>query len=702
MKKNGKKFNFHQKLVARFSIILLLATLIVGGTSYFIARTALNEKGKQILENCVNQSLEIVEAQYQIYASGAVTEAEAQEQAKILIMGTLNEDGTRNRENQVNLGENGYCLIYDSQGNEVMHPYMEGKNVWELTDAKDSNKYIAQNQIAIAKNNGGFMTYNLTYLDSDKIEKKISYALYFEKWDWIVVATSYMVDYNSAANQILFYTLILILILVVVIIYTMDKYINSITNPITSILSGMEELKKGIYYTVENKEAEDDLKNLILGYNNMVGYLEEREHKINSQNEEMTYLAFHDEMTKLPNFYGMEDYTNHQIASGVNNASLVLVHIKGLHIINALMGFDKGNHLLKHVGEFFKRKKKDFFSARISGNEFCLWIEQDNIEALTTLLVQLKKELKTAIHDCGYGATADFCIAVSNYPEHGLDFQSLYEKATLAMKVLKDSATTTSVTYENEMRAQVEEKLNLYSELAKAFQNNEIVPYYQEKVDYKTGMVVGVETLARWHSPSRGMLSPGFFLPLIFDYNLTDDFTNYMIRTSLADYARLTEKYGNQIELSVNITPSSFLNTNIFDFISNAIKEYSIPKGKLILEITEDVFVSDIITIQEISRDLHKIGVRISIDDFGTGYSSLNSLAQIEFDELKIDKSFIDKILYDEKAFKLVNIICDIAALYDYKIVAEGVETNEQLEQLKSTRLTIIQGYLFSKPFRLE
>jgi EAL domain-containing protein (putative c-di-GMP-specific phosphodiesterase class I) len=180
--------------------------------------------------------------------------------------------------------------------------------------------------------------------------------------------------------------------------------------------------------------------------------------------------------------------------------------------------------------------------------------------------------------------------------------------------------------------------------------------------------------------------------------HLTDDFTAYMIDSALQQYDGICQKYGGAIDLSINVTPSSFLNSNFFDLISQSLKKHQVPSGRLILEITEDVFVEELASIQEIVGNLHAIGVRLAIDDFGTGYSSLNSLVQIDFDELKIDKSFIDKILTDEKAFQLVKMLCGIAEIYDYQLVAEGVESLDQLNRLKETNLHIIQGYLFSQP----
>ncbi|WKY47403.1 EAL domain-containing protein [Eubacteriaceae bacterium ES3] len=700
MLKRLLSYSFHKKLVVHFSIILLLATVIIGFTSFYVAQNALNLKGRQILENSVHQALDIIELQYEESEKGFKTEQEAKEDAKEILLGPFNADGTRNVDNVVDLGNNGYFLIYDSRGTEVMHPALEGSYVWDVAEPTNSQRYIVQEQIQLAKENadGGFMTYDWYLLNSDEIGAKYSFGMYFERWDWIIVATAYAVDFNSDANQILLTTFLSILALLGIIILMFNRYINSITKPISSLLSGMQALEEGTYQILDVDSTDDELGYLVNGYNQMIDYLKERDQKIRTQNREIAYLAYHDEMTQLPNFYWMKNYLDSRINEKVKSAAFVLINIRGLKTINALMGYDKGNDLLKEVGRFLQTYNQKYCCARTGSNEFCLWMEIDNQEDIKVSIEYLKDGLNQFIHNEGFAVTATFRITVSMYPEHGNTFEALYEKATLVMKLIKDSATTYSEVYQNKMKTEMEEKIQLFEELSVAMEQHEIIPYYQRKVDYMTGKVVGVEALARWHSKKRGMISPGIFLPLIVEMNLTDDFTDYMIERTLEEYDGLCKKYGEDIDLSINVTPSSFLNTNLFDRISQALNKFLVPSGKLILEITEDVFVSDIETIQKITKKLHQIGVRTAIDDFGTGYSSLNSLVQIEFDELKIDKSFIDKILTDEKDFELVKVFCEIAKLYGYEIVVEGVESEEQLEKLKETDLRIIQGYLFSKP----
>jgi EAL domain-containing protein (putative c-di-GMP-specific phosphodiesterase class I)/GGDEF domain-containing protein len=692
--------SFHNKLVAHFGIVLLLATTIVGLSSFFIAQHSLNQKGRQILENSVQQALTVIEIEYENSQKGFKTQAQAQEDAKISLLGPLQADGRRLIDNHIDLGENGYFIIYDSLGNEVMHPSLEGQNVWDTTDSTDSDRYIVREQIDLAKGHpeGGFMTYNWNLLNSDQVGQKYAYGLYFEEWDWIVVASAYAVDFNSDANQILFTTLFLILILLFIVLHLINTYVQSISQPITQLLGGIEALEAGRYQAVDGQKSDKEMGSLVDGYNKMIGSLEENAKNLDRKNEEITYLAYHDEMTGLANVYGMKNQIDQLTKSQIRSAAFVLISIRGLKTINALMGFAKGNQLLKEIGQFLLFNYDARYCARASSNEFAIFIEIGNDDAFNASIESLKKALSAFIKSKGYGITTDFRLAIARYPDHGDDFEGLFEKTTLVMNLIKDSPEIYSQVYHDRMKRDMSQKIKLMQSLAQALQNGEIIPYYQAKIDYRSDAVVGVEALARWQSPLAGMVSPGIFLPLIVEMHLTDDFTAYMIDSALQQYDGICQKYGGDIDLSINVTPSSFLNSNFFDLISQSLKKHQVPSGRLILEITEDVFVEELASIQEIVGNLHAIGVRLAIDDFGTGYSSLNSLVQIDFDELKIDKSFIDKILTDEKAFQLVKMLCGIAEIYDYQLVAEGVESLDQLDRLKETNLHIIQGYLFSRP----
>ncbi len=692
-----KRISIHKKIVIIFIVVFMVATLLIGVVGYIMSKNALDKKGRQILKNSVEQAMMLIQEECGYVEEGKVSERDAQEAVKRQLLGKLNEDGTRDLNHMIDLGKNGYFIIYNSKGDEVLHPILEGQNVWDVTDFRDKNRYIVQEQIHQAREGGGFMTYEWNLPYSDEVDTKLSYSQYFEEWDWVVISTAYKSDFNADANRILITLSIITISMAVIVIYLFNRYVHIITNPIQKVIKGMEAVARKDYYLIEDGASGLEAAALVKGYNQMTQYLDEAEHNIEIQNQKIAYIAYHDDVTGMPNFHRMKQVFSEKLLQE-KKGCMVLINIVGLNVVNAIMGYDKGNQLIKSVGEFILDKQDLFFGARTSSNEFALLLESKERECSILQLKQLKKDALNFVKENGYGQMIDFRFAVVMYPDHADNFDELYEKAILVMKLIKDCKITDIMIYRDSMKEEMEKELNLASLLKQAFIENEIIPYYQQKVDYTTGQIIGVEALARWNSKTLGLVSPGEFLPLIHQMNLTNEFNIYMLNKVLEDYHKLTDKFNEDICVSINITPSTFLDPEFFDKVQNAIYVYDILPQKLILEITEDIFISDMEAVQKITESLHGIGVRISLDDFGSGYSSLNYLTRINFDELKIDKTFIDRIVYDDTTFELVGIFCHIAKVCGYEIIAEGVETEEQLDKLKNMDIKIIQGYLFSKP----
>ncbi len=702
MKNRVIRITFHKKLVMIFSLILLGAALLIGMLGFFIAKKSLDEKGEQILKNSVSQAMDLIEREYEHVESGDHTIEEGQEQIKSTLIGPLNPDGSRKDNNRIDLGEYGYFIIYDSNGNEVMHPTMEGTNVWNVTDPKDDTYFFVQDVISNAKQAGSFMEYNWALPYQDEIQEKITYGEYFEPWDWIVVATAYKIDFNASANQILFLMMAVIFLIFLVIIYIFNLFIKNFTRPVMQIVDGMGKLTEGKYQLVEGKNSEYEIRHLIGGYNQMVGGLEKAQLDIDKKNEEISYLAYHDDMTKLLNLYGLHNYVNENIKQGIQFGALVLLKINGLNVLNAMQGYGKGNEFIFDTANFLLHREHAFYCARSSSNEFALWTEFESKEQFEQRLKELIDCMRDYSNSKEQGKFIRHSFSVAFYKEHGGRFSELYEKASIAMKIVKEKKEDEFVVYGEYMKKELADKFALTLGISRAFSKKEFVAFYQEKRNSKTNEVVGVEVLARWNNKEGGMISPAIFLPAIHEQNFISEFTEYMLDYALSDYHKLCRKYGKEIYISINVFAPNLFNDNILKLISELLEKYQIPSEKLILEITEEIFITDIDTVKEITSNLRRLGVKISIDDFGTGYSSLKYLAEIEFDELKIDKSFIDRILTDENVYELIRIIARIAEVYDYDLVAEGVETMGQLQKLQEIGIEIIQGYLYSKPEPLD
>ena len=702
--KSYSGFSFSSKLILIYIILLSISSLTIGITGYLVARNELNRKGEKILKNSVIQAIDYIESEHFRVKSGLVSEEETKENIKETLMGPLDpETGFRILHHRIDLGENGYFIIYDSAGYEIMHPSLEGENVIDVVSFDDFDRYLVKEQIDTGKKGGGFTYYSWMLPHSDKIARKISYSLYYPPLDWIVVATAYEIDFNKAANIILLVIILTMLFLIINVSIIIIKYVKKLTKPIVAILEGMEKVAAHEYDKIDWQDNRDELGILIKGFNNMILSLREAEENIEEKEEYISYLAFNDDLTGLPNRHAIEAYITERIKKGCKAAFMIQADILGLKVINSTLGYKQGDHLLEIIGNYLSKiNSSNLYLARTSSNEFTLWIENMNYHEIHKMVYELRDSVKEYINEEGYGQIIDLYVAMAVYPENGTDFGELYEKTSIAMKTAKDENNLQIKEYQDDFKKAVEDELSMRRYLSTALVDNEISAFYQAQVDYITGKVVGVEALARWNSKELGFVSPAVFIPAINSQNLVYEFSNYMMEKVMADYSRLKLKYNDDITVSINISPSFFMDRKILDNLNDLLKKYDIPPEKITLEITEDIFITDFEKIKEIMDDLHELGVRISIDDFGTGYSSLNYLTKINFDEMKIDKSFINKIIEEPKSMKLFTVLCRIAEIYGYDLVAEGVETELQLEKIKTTSLRTIQGYLFSKPEPIE
>ena len=699
-----KGSNYAKKLILIYIILLSLSSLIIGFAGYFIARNGLNRRGEQILKNSVYQAVDLIESEYEKVESGLVSRELSQEHIKVLLMGPLNEaEGTRTLHGRIDLGPHGYFIIYDSSGNEILHPSLEGQNVLDVTDLENSERFLVREQIETGKSGGGFVYYSWWLPHSERVARKISYSRYYEPWDWIVVATAYEIDFNQAANMILLVLGVTISLLILIVSWVIIIYVRKVAAPVVSVARGMGKVASDIYEPVEKSYHKDEIALLVEGYNHMISSLKGARENLEKKEKYISYLAFHDDLSGLPNRHGLENYIKKRISRRSITGYMVQIDIQGLKIINSTLGYRQGDRLLKIIGTYFLQlRETDLYIARTSSYEFTLWMENISHGEVIDLVYALRQSVKDYIHQKGYGQIIDLQLAMVSYPSQGSSFGELYEKVSMAMKFGKDGKMTGMQEYHEDIRVSLENELAMKRYLARALKEREMTAYYQAQVDCRTGRVIGVEALARWNSKELGFVSPAVFIPAIDSQNMVTEFSHYMIEKVLDDYEKLKKKYNRDISLSVNISPAYFIDTGCYEYLKGQFERHEIPPGKLILEITEDVFISDPERINRIIDNLHDLGIRISIDDFGTGYSSLNYLTKMRFDEMKIDKSFISKILEDPKAFQLFEVFCNIARIYNYEIVAEGVETEQQLEKIKTTSLSIIQGFLFSRPEALE
>lgn len=258
------------RIMAFVTILLLISVLSMGLTSYFISKNQLTKQGKTILKNGVKMALKLIDAKNEEVKKGTISLADAQEQVRVYLLGTKNADNTRTIQKDVDLGKNGYFIAYSKDGTELMHPSLEGKNVWKTTEKGKSGFLLVQDQIKTALAGGGFTQYLWTLPNSTKLDYKITYEESDPNWGWIVVAGSYMKDFNSDANNILFVVLVVFVITILIGFAISLLFANSITNPIKKIIEAMKKVENGDLTTKLDDKISHEVGEIVNGFNSML------------------------------------------------------------------------------------------------------------------------------------------------------------------------------------------------------------------------------------------------------------------------------------------------------------------------------------------------------------------------------------------------------------------------------------------------
>ncbi len=418
---------------------------------------------------------------------------------------------------------------------------------------------------------------------------------------------------------------------------------------------------------------------------------------------EMRHQAYHDSLTGLPNkskfSEQLRESINRSIRSGQQFA-LMFVDLDRFKIINDSMGHDAGDQLIRIAGERLSSltREKDILF-RWGGDEFTIILEDiDNLDDVSTITERIIKGMSSPISIAKQELVITTSIGIAVYPNDSDSAEALIKNADAAMYHAKGSGRNRYEFYTPEMNARAKERLELESGLQKALQNEEFILHYQPKYGASTQKLVGVEALLRWQHPSYGLVMPDRFIPALEENGLINAVGKWVLRTACAQNKMWQEQGFAPVTVSVNISAVQFRSPQLIDTVARVLDETQLESRYLELELTESMFISNTEAAINTMYRLKDLGVSLSIDDFGSGYSSLSYLKRFPVDYLKIDRSFIKDIENSNKDAAITNAITVLAHSLNMKIVAEGVESQGQLDYLKSQGCQELQGFLFSRP----
>ncbi|MCX8129471.1 MAG: EAL domain-containing protein [Clostridia bacterium] len=429
--------------------------------------------------------------------------------------------------------------------------------------------------------------------------------------------------------------------------------------------------------------------------------LKEKFDELKKYQKNLHHLAYYDSLTDLPNRTLLNEKLSAIISEKRDRKfALFFIDSDNFKLVNDTLGHETGDRLIVQIGRRLSLLvHREDMVFRLGGDEFIfLMSDFEDINMVGEYADRIMEIFIEAFEVKGSILNISASMGISIYPYHGTTSDELLKNADIAMYKAKESGKSKFVIFDKSMDDEIAERMNLEKHLHKALKNNEFILYYQPQVDIKTGEISGFEALVRWNSPDIGIVPPFKFITIAEDSRLIIPLGEVILRNACL-FIRKVQDFGwGGYTISVNISIIQLMQENFVDIVLKTIEETGINPETLELEITESVLMESFEIINKKLEVLNQKGVKIALDDFGKGYSSLSYLEQLSISTLKIDKSFIDSISGSKKGETLVGAIVSIGHNMGLNVVAEGVETQEQLEYLIVNGCDRFQGYLFSKP----
>ncbi|RUM23776.1 EAL domain-containing protein [Rhizobium vallis] len=415
----------------------------------------------------------------------------------------------------------------------------------------------------------------------------------------------------------------------------------------------------------------------------------------------LAHLAMHDSLTGLSNRAAFSRHISERTAEATAESPIALLYIDVDHFkhINDSKGHAAGDALLCQVSQrLMQLAEEGDLVARLGGDEFAVVLQLDEPERAGRFAERLLQALGRAFDLDGTREHVTCSIGIALAPDHAVDADVLMRHADLALYAAKESGRSTYRFYEAEMRLVAERRHVMTAELRAALDKRQFELHYQPIVQLDDDGIAGFEALIRWRHPKRGLVAPMEFIPLAEETGLIVPIGDWVIREA----CRAAAAWPAHLRIAVNLSVSQFRHASLLSTVVAALDETGLNANRLEIEITESVFLTDVDQSLPLLRTLKALGIRIAIDDFGTGYSSLSYLRSFPFDKIKLDRSFVSGIETDAGNLAIVRAVVGIGSGFNATTLAEGIETEEQLQKLRAEGFSEVQGYLLGRPMPQE
>jgi diguanylate cyclase (GGDEF)-like protein len=419
--------------------------------------------------------------------------------------------------------------------------------------------------------------------------------------------------------------------------------------------------------------------------------------------EKIDYLSYYDTLTDLPNrTLFIDRLSQHMHARGGEQrmVALILLDLERFRNMNETLGRHGGDELLKLIA----RRLEDAFH----GKDYLAHLGADNFGVVIRAvrdIAEIARAVESQVFTCfgepfvvnGKELRATPRAGVALFPADGGDADTLFKNAEAALKKTKASSER-YLFYAPQMNARVAEQLKLENELRNAIAHEQFVLHYQPRFDFASGQIVGMEALIRWQHPERGLVPPGEFIPLLEETGMILDVGRWALRRAALEHAAWCAKGRLPPRIAVNVSPAQLQRRDFVDQVKDALAPVDRAAERIDIEITESMLMDDTQGSIDKLKAIQSLGLHVALDDFGTGYSSLSYLARLPINSLKIDRSFVIQMSKGPEQMAIVSTVISLARALNLKVVAEGVETEEQANLLRLLRCDEAQGYLFGRP----
>jgi diguanylate cyclase (GGDEF)-like protein len=426
--------------------------------------------------------------------------------------------------------------------------------------------------------------------------------------------------------------------------------------------------------------------------------------ELEKEKKKLKYMAYYDNLTEIANremLIERLDYLSSMSGSESINYKLIFIDFKNFKKINDSWGYEIGDYILQEIaGRLHSTADENDLAGRLGGDEFAVIVQRELAgRELKRYIRKIKRELERPFKYENREITLNSNFGISSFPEDGRNSKEIIRSADIAMYKAKHNLEKEIEFFARDMEKDVIAGVQMEDSLKQAIKKEEFHLLFQPQYKTDGKKLRGFETLIRWHSPELGTISPGRFIPVAEQTGLIKEIGNWVLKTAIRKFKNLKDQFDGLPVLSVNISVVQLTDPDFVEQVRNIISEEGVNGFKLEFEITESLFISDQEYVVDVLYKLKDLGITIAMDDFGTGYASLSYLQHIPIDILKIDKSFIDLISRKSESEKMmVPPIIEMAHQWGIKVIAEGVESVEQLHYLEDQSCDYLQGFLLNKP----